>query len=99
MKIDWFRGKGHRIIAGAFSDGTISLWDLKTKSPLLKSADVLYPLKSFHAHAPQSRPILTLSQDSNEWPKYLVTGSMDRKIIVWNLEHPGEPIIGMYRHA
>ena len=85
LKIDWFKGPGHRLIAGSFTDGTVALWDLITKSPLLKAADGLFPLKSFHAHEPGSRPTLVLSQDLQSWPMYLVTGGFDRKLIGKNI--------------
>ena len=81
LKIDWYKGPGHRLIVGSFTDGTVALWDLMTKSPLLKAPDGLFPLKSFHAHEPGSRPTLALSQDLQSWPRYLVTGGFDRKLI------------------
>lgn len=40
-----------RFIVGGFANGTVGVWDLQTKSPLLSSGDTLYPIWSFYAHA------------------------------------------------
>ena len=90
LNIDWFRGSGHRMIAATYEDGMISMFDIMTKSPLLNTADGLYPLKTFHAHPVFSKPTLALSQRGS-WPNYLISGSRDRKIIVWNIHNLCEP--------
>ena len=90
LNIDWFRGHGHRMIAATYEDGMISMFDIMTKSPLLNTADGLYPLKTFRAHPVFSKPTLALSQRGS-WPNYLISGSRDRKIVVWNIENLCEP--------
>ena len=56
LSLSWFRGVGHRVIGAAYSDGNISIWDIQTKSPLLKIKGnahlgaVVYPYMYFRAH-------------------------------------------------
>lgn len=40
-----------RFIVGGFGNGTVAVWDLEAKSPLLSTSDALYPVWSFFAHA------------------------------------------------
>jgi hypothetical protein len=95
LKISWYRGICHRVIAASFIDGYVALWDLESRSPLLRSdPGCLMPIYYFRAHSRQHRTALTLSEDSNEiWPKSLVTGSTDRKVIVWDLTNSSGPTI------
>ena len=56
LSLSWFRGLGHRVIGGAYSDGNVSIWDVETKSILLKTngdahlGPVIYPYMYFRAH-------------------------------------------------
>ena len=56
LSISWFKSLGHRVIAGAYSDGNISIWDIDTKSVLLKTkgnahiGPIIYPYMFFRAH-------------------------------------------------
>ena len=56
LSLSWFRGLGHRVIGGAYSDGNISIWDIQTNSPLLKIdgnshlGTVINPYMYFRAH-------------------------------------------------
>ena len=44
----WYRGPGHKVVAAAFSSGHIGLFNLATKSPLLrKSPDQILPYMYF----------------------------------------------------
>ena len=93
LEISWYRGKGHRIIAGAFNDGYVAIWDLCVQSPLLKSdPGSLLPLHILRGHQPSNKVCLAFSeQDGSPWPKYLFTGSSDTKLCTWDLSHPIGP--------
>ncbi|KAJ4444801.1 hypothetical protein ANN_06598 [Periplaneta americana] len=53
-RLSWYKGKGHRIIAGAFTNGMVALWDLASESPLLckktGKSYTMYPYHCFQAH-------------------------------------------------
>ena len=95
LEISWYRGKGHRIIAGAFNDGHVAIWDLCVQSPLLKSdPGSLLPLHFLRGHQPSNKVCLALSeQDGCPMPKYLFTGSSDKKLCTWDLSHPRGPLL------
>ena len=97
LKICWFRGKHHRIVAGVFNDGYIGLWDLNNQSPLLfltnHNVDI-YPKHLIRGHHPSNHISIALSDsDGKSFPEYMYTGSSDKKITVWNLSHPKGPIV------
>lgn len=48
--LHWDQTLGHRFIAAGFANGIVGLWDLGTKSPLLRNDDRIYPVWSFYAH-------------------------------------------------
>ena len=56
LSLSWFKGRGHRVIAGAYADGNIAIWDLETKSMLLRTQPnpnegaMIYPYLYFRAH-------------------------------------------------
>ena len=56
LSLSWFRGDGHRVVAGAYADGNVAIWNLETKSVLLRtqpSVNIgikLYPYMFFRAH-------------------------------------------------
>ena len=56
LSLSWYKGKGHRVLGGAYADGNIALWDIQTKSILLKSqcnttaGTIIYPYMFFRAH-------------------------------------------------
>ena len=44
----WYKGPGHKVVAAAFSSGHVGLWNLATKSPLLKKTpDEILPYLYF----------------------------------------------------
>ena len=70
LSISWFKSLGHRVIAGAYSDGNISIWDIETKSILLKTqgnahmGPVIYPYMFFRAHLTGVKISLDLGTES-----------------------------------
>ncbi len=101
LKLSWYRGKGHRVIAGAFADGTVSIWDLSSKSPLLTSdRGCLTPLHTLNCHPSTFKFGLTLSENDGQiWPQYLLTGSSDKKLCLWDLCHPKGPTLKLEQPA
>ena len=96
LKISWYRGKNHRVLAGIFNDGYVALWDLCTKSPLLTSESVseILPWHCLKVHTSSNKMALALSEDDGEcFPKYLFTGSSDKKLCAWDLSRPLGPIL------
>ena len=44
----WYKGAGHKVVAAAFTTGHVGLWNLATKSPLLrKTPDEILPYMYF----------------------------------------------------
>ena len=44
----WYKGAGHKVVAAAFTTGHVGLWNLATKSPLLrKTPDEILPYLYF----------------------------------------------------
>jgi len=70
LSLSWFKGRGHRVIAGAYTDGNISIWDIETKSVLLKTQNdsqigtILYPYMFFRAHLTGVKISLDFSTES-----------------------------------
>ncbi|XP_021918407.1 uncharacterized protein LOC110829207 isoform X4 [Zootermopsis nevadensis] len=92
-RLSWYKGKGHRIIAGSFTNGMVAVWDMSTESPLLikrtgKSC-TMYPYHSFQAHIGVVSAIALIPQDDG---RYLMTGSFDRSTKYWDLEDTSAPI-------
>lgn len=89
VKVAWFRGRGHRVIAASFADGHVGLWDLDTTSSLLRDEETrtIYPYRFFRAHCRNNQTFLDLSTESDEsgFPLYLATGSTDRMFTSWDL--------------
>ncbi|XP_068243490.1 uncharacterized protein [Palaemon carinicauda] len=93
LKVDWFRGKGHRYIAGAYSTGYVCIWDVCTSSPLLRSTDhegdVLYPINTFLAH---NGVCSTVSFCPTTYGRNLLSGGNDRTYKFWDLENTNMPL-------
>ncbi|XP_046396048.1 uncharacterized protein LOC124163292 [Ischnura elegans] len=101
-------GKSHSVLAAGFSNGLIALWDLKTSSPLLRvdmsKEDngfglVLRPYHMFFSHknavtavalavcSPEER-----LRNGERHPRYLISGSRDRFVKVWDLQDTAAPL-------
>lgn len=93
LKADWFRGKGHRYIAGAYSAGFVCIWDVRTFSPILRvtdsTGDVLYPVNSFLAH---NGVCSTVSFCPTTQGRNLLSGGNDRTYKFWDLENTNMPL-------
>ena len=93
LQIDWFRGKGHSYIAGAYSTGFVSVWDLNTSSPLLRitkpEGSVLYPIKCFLAHNGVCSSVAFCPTTGG---RNLLSGGNDRTYKFWDLENTNMPL-------
>ncbi|CAH2245311.1 general transcription factor 3C polypeptide 2 [Pelobates cultripes] len=93
----WVPSKPHNHLAAGFYDGTVSIWDLKTKSALQKvrQGRVIkqYPFHSFQAHDHAVRSVEWCKVNSN----FLVTAGSDRHLKFWDLRRLYEPINNIKR--
>ena len=102
LDLSWYRGSGHKVIAAAFSNGFVGLWNITTKSPLLRKSDTEFlPYLYFRAHLANEKICLDLCADSGvEKPRFLATGASDRVFNVWDLTNVhGGPSKRTRRHA
>ncbi|KAM9496467.1 general transcription factor 3C polypeptide 2 isoform 1-T2 [Clarias gariepinus] len=91
--LDWLPVKPHNILAAGFCDGMVALWDLSTKSPLLKVRSTnrsvsLYPYHCFLAHDNTIRR-LSWCRASSE---LMVTVGDDRMVKMWNVNKTDTPL-------
>ncbi|OCT81605.1 general transcription factor 3C polypeptide 2 [Xenopus laevis] len=93
----WHPAKPHQYLAAGFYDGTVSIWDLKTKSVLqrVRQGGVIkqYPSLCFLSHDHAVRSVEWCKADSN----FLVTSGNDRRLKFWDLRRLPEPINNMKR--
>ncbi|KAK7082859.1 hypothetical protein SK128_013780 [Halocaridina rubra] len=93
LKVDWFCGKEHQFLAGAFSAGYVCIWDLNTSSPLLCVNDsrglVLYPIHCFLAH---NGVCCTVAFCPSPGGRHVITGGFDRTYRFWDLENTSMPL-------
>uniref|UniRef100_A0A6I8T0S2 General transcription factor 3C polypeptide 2 n=1 Tax=Xenopus tropicalis TaxID=8364 RepID=A0A6I8T0S2_XENTR len=93
----WHPAKPHQYLAAGFYDGTVSIWDLKTKSVLqrVRQGRVIkqYPFLSFLSHDHAVRSVEWCKADGN----FLVTSGNDRRLKFWDLRRLPEPINNMKR--
>ncbi|KAF3703131.1 General transcription factor 3C polypeptide 2 TF3C-beta Transcription factor IIIC 110 kDa subunit [Channa argus] len=99
LSMDWLPEKPHNIIAVGFYDGTVGLWDLSTKSSLLRVRDSNEPLSLLpyrcilaHDHAVRALAFCPASR------YLLVTAGEDRFVKTWDLKKPYSPIIVQKRN-
>ncbi|XP_077366398.1 general transcription factor 3C polypeptide 2 [Festucalex cinctus] len=93
LAVDWLPVKPHDIIALGFYDGTVGLWDLNTKSALLRVQDspdspVLLPYKCFIAHEHAVR-VITFCPASRH---LVATAGEERLLKTWDLRRLYGPI-------
>uniref|UniRef100_A0A3Q3X5Z4 Uncharacterized protein n=1 Tax=Mola mola TaxID=94237 RepID=A0A3Q3X5Z4_MOLML len=96
LSMDWLPEKPHNIIAIGFYDGIVGLWDLTTKSTLLRVREPdrslsLLPYRCLLAHDHAVRAVAFC-------PSYLlVTAGEDRYVKTWDLRRPYNPITALKR--
>ncbi|XP_054618120.1 general transcription factor 3C polypeptide 2 [Dunckerocampus dactyliophorus] len=93
LSMDWLPVQPHDVIAVGFYDGIVGLWDLNTKSALLRvqgSHDslTLLPFKCFLAHDHAVRALAFCPANRN----LLVTAGEDRLLKTWDLRRLYGPI-------
>ncbi|XP_041815137.1 general transcription factor 3C polypeptide 2 [Chelmon rostratus] len=93
LSMDWLPGKPHNIMAIGFYDGVVGLWDLSTKSALLrvrepdKSLSLLpYRCLLAHDHAVRALAFCPASRH------LLVTAGEDRYVKTWDLRRLYDPV-------
>uniref|UniRef100_A0A672RYC2 General transcription factor 3C polypeptide 2-like n=1 Tax=Sinocyclocheilus grahami TaxID=75366 RepID=A0A672RYC2_SINGR len=96
--MDWLHVKPHNLLAAGFYDGLVGLWDLASKSTLLKvrSPDggvSLYPYHCFHAHDENIRTLCWCRASSN----LLVTVGDDRMAKMWDVRKTYMPLLAVKR--
>ncbi|XP_019108923.1 general transcription factor 3C polypeptide 2 [Larimichthys crocea] len=98
LSMDWLPEKPHNIIAIGFYDGVVGLWDLATKSALLrvrepdKSLSLLpYRCLLAHDHAVRALAFCPASRH------LLVTAGEDRYVKTWDLRRLYNPIAVLKR--
>ncbi|XP_078467264.1 general transcription factor 3C polypeptide 2 isoform X2 [Lampetra planeri] len=95
----WSPLQSHSHLAVGFYDGSVGLWDLTTKSSLLrvKKPDgnvILYPYNTFSAHDNLVKSLAWCPMNKN----FLVTASHDRWIKFWDVRRAEEPSSAIRRH-
>lgn len=96
--MDWLHVKPHNILAAGFYDGLVGLWDLASKSTLLRvrSPDgvvSLFPYHCFHAHDENIRTLSWCKASSN----LLVTVGDDRMAKMWDVRKTYVPLLAVKR--
>ena len=85
LRVSWYRGPGHRVVAGGFSKGLFALWNiLQPEGTLFRESTKIYPYSTVIAHA-SSITGLDIADSDERFPTQVVTGSWDRKCCVWDL--------------
>ncbi|XP_058838488.1 titin-like [Topomyia yanbarensis] len=87
VKVAWTKAKNHAIIAAGYSNGTVAVWNLNSKTPLLKGVKegcpVLFPV---HRIFIPDSCITALDIHYTEDSRYLLVCNADRKIQVYDLK-------------
>ncbi|XP_057678778.1 general transcription factor 3C polypeptide 2 [Corythoichthys intestinalis] len=91
--MDWLPVKPHDVIAVGFYDGIVGLWDLNTKSALLRikeshDATSLFPYKCFVAHDHAVRALTFCSASRH----FMATAGEDRLVKTWDLRRLYGPV-------
>jgi len=92
ISLHWHKGKGHKVIAGGYTDGLVCFWNVGSKSTLLTTRnDELLPFLSFYAH---QGPVTGVQIYPHSEPRYVVTGGITDKLLnFWDLEQKGEYLV------
>ncbi|KAM9339283.1 general transcription factor 3C polypeptide 2 [Symphorus nematophorus] len=97
--MDWLPEKPHNIMAIGFYDGVVGLWDLSTKSALLRVREPdkslsLLPYRCLLAHDHAVRALAFCPATRH----LLVTAGEDRYVKTWDLRRLYDPITVMKRN-
>ncbi|XP_026174751.1 general transcription factor 3C polypeptide 2 isoform X2 [Mastacembelus armatus] len=99
LSMDWLPEKPHNIMAIGFYDGVVGLWDLTTKSPLLRVRESdeslsLLPYRCLlaHDHAVRALAFCPASR------YLLVTAGEDRYVKTWDLRRLYDPVTVQKRY-
>ncbi|GAB6019532.1 hypothetical protein CHUAL_001106 [Chamberlinius hualienensis] len=92
--LSWHEGLSHDQMAGGFTDGVISVWDLKTKSSLLVSeredkVKILSPFLSFKGHG---NVVTGIEICPLHGGRFMVSCSRDRSVKFWDIDDISLPI-------
>ena len=96
LSMSWYRGLGHRVIAGGFSDGLVCLWNIAIVVGYQKT---IMPYKKLLAHSVAVSALDLKPGDGLDYPSYLVTGSADRTLSFWDLNKTGRPTQSMKKSS
>ncbi|XP_029902818.1 general transcription factor 3C polypeptide 2 isoform X2 [Myripristis murdjan] len=99
MSMDWLPEKPHNVMAIGFYDGIVGLWDLSTKSLLLRVREpdrsmTLLPYKCFLAHDNAVRAMAFCAASRH----LLVTAGDDRMVKTWDLRRAYSPLTAQKRY-
>ncbi|XP_068565139.1 general transcription factor 3C polypeptide 2 [Cebidichthys violaceus] len=98
LSMDWLPEKPHNIMAVGFYDGVVGLWDLSTKSPLLRLKESeslsLLPYRCLLAHDNGVRALAFCPASRF----LLVTAGEDRYVKTWDLRRLYHPITVQKRY-
>ncbi|XP_050091290.1 uncharacterized protein LOC126574918 isoform X2 [Anopheles aquasalis] len=87
LKIVWSRARGHAVFAAGFSNGVVAVWNLETRSSLLRGVKggtpTLLPTHKLLHSCSGAITALDLHYDENA--RYLVVGNSDRRLKVYDL--------------
>ncbi|XP_028296472.1 general transcription factor 3C polypeptide 2 [Gouania willdenowi] len=98
LSLDWLPMKPHDVLAAGFYDGTVALWNLSAKSPLLRVRDpkhrvTLLPYRCFLAHDQAVRGLTFCPASSH----LLATAGEDRYVKMWDLGRLSDPVTSQRR--
>lgn len=88
-RIAWSKMPRFNIVACGYSDGLIAVFDLSSRSPLLRFGRKLNPYLMVQAHSRSITGLLFLPKEGNN---YILSASSDRDIKFWNLQDTSGPV-------
>lgn len=85
----WYKGKGHHLIAGGFSNGMVAVWRIDTTTQLFQDSPTFLPIKFFPAH---TRAVNCIDFIAQKDVRYIMTTSYDCSLSFWDLDNFESPI-------
>ncbi|KAL3282869.1 hypothetical protein HHI36_006028 [Cryptolaemus montrouzieri] len=100
-KISWSKAAGHKYVAVGYTNGMVAMFNISTESKILRKKDevgidTLVPYKSFQAHCHYISAISLYHL--NDGCRWLLTGSYDRAVSLWDLNETSSPIQSVKRN-